>query len=185
MSEKREQLESVATDAVQRGGLHNLSFRNLADEVGVKSSSVHYYFPEKSHLAAALIARYSAEFASALEAISAEKQGVVRRLDAFVKLFEDALKHDKFCLCGMMAAEVESLDETNRAALGDYFLHTEDWLTDVISAGSANGGTKARVVARTILSGLEGAILIDRVNGQRQHVKAQRELIRLLVSEGG
>lgn len=183
MSEKREQLESIATAAVQRGGLRNLSFRNLADQVGVKSSSVHYYFPEKSHLAAALIARYSAEFALALDAIDAEKKGVLKKLDAFVKLFEDALKNGKFCLCGMMAAEVESLDAANRAALGNYFLHTEEWLTGVVCAGQADSDARARVIARTILSGLEGAILIDRVSGQRQHVKAQRELIRLLVSE--
>lgn len=183
MSEKREQLENAAADAVQRSGLNNLSFRNLADQVGVKSSSVHYYFPEKSHLAVALIERYSAEFASALSQINDEKNGVGKKLDAFVKLFEDSLKSEKFCLCGMMAAEVESLDAASRDALGRYFIATEDWLTTVIAQGRTAGATKARVVARTLLSGLEGAMLIDRVNGKRRYLKAQRELIRLLVAE--
>lgn len=182
MSEKREQLETIATDAVQRGGLHNLSFRTLADRGGVKSSSVHYYFPEKSHLAAALIARYSADFATALATINAEKKGVLKKLDAFVKIFEDAVSHEKFCLCGMMAAEVESLDETNRAALGKYFQNTEDWLTGVIAEGEINDDLKPRAIARTLLSGLEGAILLDRVDGQRHYLKAQRDLIRVLVS---
>lgn len=182
MSEKREQLENIATDAVQRGGLHNLSFRTLADRVGVKSSSVHYYFPEKSHLAAALIARYSADFATALQAINADKKGVIKKLDAFVKIFEDAVSNEKFCLCGMMAAEVESLDEANRAALGTYFQHTEDWLTDVISEDQPKGDLKPRAIARTLLSGMEGAILLDRVNGQRHYLKAQRDLIRVLIS---
>ncbi len=183
MSEKREQLENAAADAVQRSGLHNLSFRNLADQVGVKSSSVHYYFPEKSHLAIALIERYSAEFAAALRQIDDDKKGAVKKLDAFVKLFEDALKNEKFCLCGMMAAEVESLDTTSRSALARYFLDTEDWLTVVVAQNHSGGAANARVVARTILSGLEGAILIDRVSGKQHHLKAQRALIRLLVSE--
>ena len=185
MSEKRTQLENVATEAVQRSGLHNLSFRTLADRVGVKSSSVHYYFPEKSHLAAALIARYSDEFAQALAAINSEKKGVTKKLEAFVKIFEDALSDDKFCLCGMMAAEVASLDEANRAALQAYFQHTEDWLTEVVSESESAGGMKARGIARSILSGLEGAILLDRVSGQRHYLKAQRDVIKLLVANGG
>jgi len=55
--DKRQKLEEVAITAVQHGGLKSLSFRTLADEVGIKSSSVHYHFPEKSHLAKALIER--------------------------------------------------------------------------------------------------------------------------------
>ena len=46
MSSKREELAQVATELVQLGGMGALSFRLLADRVGVKSSSVHCYFPE-------------------------------------------------------------------------------------------------------------------------------------------
>ena len=46
MSSKREELAQVATELVQTGGMGALSFRLLADRVGVKSSSVHCYFPE-------------------------------------------------------------------------------------------------------------------------------------------
>lgn len=182
MSDKRQQLESIATDAVQRGGLHNLSFRTLADRAGVKSSSVHYYFPEKSHLAAALIEGYSADFSAKLGKISASKSTTLKKLDAFVKLFEDAVSDDKFCLCGMMAAEVESLDATNRAALRKYFQNTENWLSRVIAEGTPNDSLKSRTVARVLLSGLEGATLLDRIDGSRQHLKAQRELLHSLIA---
>jgi len=55
MTDKRTEIETAATEAVQRSGLNNVSFRTLADSVGVKSSSVHYYFAEKSDLANAII----------------------------------------------------------------------------------------------------------------------------------
>jgi len=59
MTDKRDHLQQLAQVHVQRGGLKGLSFRTLADEAGIKSSSVHYYFPEKADLAAALIERYA------------------------------------------------------------------------------------------------------------------------------
>ena len=58
MSDKKTQLESAATNSIQRTGLKDLSFRRLADEVGIKSASVHYYFPGKADLANSLIEKY-------------------------------------------------------------------------------------------------------------------------------
>ena len=40
-----------AVTTVQKAGLSHLSFRTLASDAGIKSSSVHYYFPEKTDLA--------------------------------------------------------------------------------------------------------------------------------------
>ena len=181
MSEKRQQLEAKATDTVQRSGYRALSFRTLADEVGIKSSSVHYHFPEKSDLAVALIDSYSADFQALLAEISSRKIGPRAKLDAFAKIFQDVVQAEKFCLCGMMAAEVDSLDSASRTKLANYFRATEHWLAEVIRQGQCE--LKPEVMARVILSGLEGAILIDRVDDRTDSIRAQRTLIRALVSD--
>lgn len=183
MSEKRSKLEKVATDAVQRAGLHNISFRTLAEEVGVKSSSVHYYFPEKSHLASALIERYTEAFSEKLGAIDKRTLEPRKKLDAFIKIFEDVVKAEKLCLCGMMAAEVSTLDEHNRELLSTYFKQAEDWLSAVFEdhTEQLTSDIKPRQLARVVMSGLEGAILIDRVDNGRDRLRAQRELIRSLI----
>ncbi len=182
MSQKRIQLEDVATDSVQRSGLHNLSFRTLADDVGVKSSSVHYYFPEKSHLAGALIEKYTLALTEKLAAIDSSKSGPVKKLEAFVKIFDDVIKAQKFCLCGMLAAEVATLNEENRRLLSGYFHLAENWLYQIFHehADSLSLGLKPRTLARIVMSGLEGAILLDRVDGNRDRLRGQREFIRSL-----
>ena len=83
MSDKRDELESVAIEEVQRAGLNTLSFRTLADRVGIKSSSVHYYFPEKGNLASAIIERYHEAFGAKLAAIDRRRLGPRRKLEAF------------------------------------------------------------------------------------------------------
>lgn len=184
MTDKRTQLEEVATDAVQRSGLQNLSFRTLADKVGVKSSSVHYYFPEKADLAASLIEGYTKSFVEKLNDIDKRKLSFVDTIDAFVKMFEDTIKADKFCLCGMMAAEVTSLNEANRNLLSDYFNQLENWLKGHFDNHKldTNNTFDSNTLAQLVLSGLEGAILLDRVEGGHKRLSAQHQLIKLLIT---
>ncbi|MEL7448697.1 MAG: TetR/AcrR family transcriptional regulator, partial [Pseudomonadota bacterium] len=83
MADKREQIEQVATQAIKHEGIRSVSFRTLADEVGVKSSSVHYHFPTKDDLAEAVIRSYSQAFGEALRDISLQDTNLVDKIDAF------------------------------------------------------------------------------------------------------
>ena len=183
MSKKRQELEAIAADYVQRSGLHNLSFRTLASEVGVKSSSVHYYFPEKSHLATALIENYTAALRESLDKIDKRGQPVQKKLNGFIKIFEDVVKENKLCLCGILAAEVSTLDEPNRQLLSNYFALAESWLSEVLSAHKKELKLPVEPVklSRIILSGLEGAILLDGVDGGRDRLKAQKDFVKSLL----
>jgi len=185
MSKKRTEIESAAAEAVQRRGLHDLSFRTLADEVGVKSASVHYYFPNKSDLATTLIGNYTKSLTNELKEIDTRKRGLKGKLDGFVQIFEDVIKADKLCLCGMMAAEVGSLDNDNRELLRKYFELAENWIVNVLveHESEINSELKPRKLAKIFVAGLEGAILLDRVDNGLDHLKAQRELIRSFIGK--
>src|SRR5205807_10608770 len=60
-TDMREAVMAAARATVQAQGYNALSFRELAKRVGIKSASVHYHFPTKGDLGAAL-ARLSAEY---------------------------------------------------------------------------------------------------------------------------
>ena len=49
------------------GGFGGFSFRDIAADVGVKSSSVHYHFPTKEALTAAVIHRYTDKVSEQLD----------------------------------------------------------------------------------------------------------------------
>lgn len=189
MSDKRSQLKEVATDAVQRSGLNNLSFRTLADQVGVKSSSVHYYFPEKADLVTSLIESYTDDFMVKLDVIERQKRSLKQKLNAFVKIFEDVSSAEKFCLCGMMAAEVAMLNDGNKVLLSQYFNKIEDWLFEQYEKHNEQNisdldskNLDSRTLARLTLSGLEGAILLDRVEAKKNRLLAQKKLILSLIA---
>jgi TetR/AcrR family transcriptional regulator, transcriptional repressor for nem operon len=104
MSDKREELMDAAESRIRSNGYDGFSFRELADAVGIKSSSVHYYFPTKADLGAAVAHRYTDRFFAALP--SAPKDPTKALHDAFLH----ALERDKqACLCGVLGSVVRSL----------------------------------------------------------------------------
>ena len=54
LSKTLDKLMDAAENSVRMRGYHAVSFRDLADELGIKSSSVHHYFPRKEDLAVAV-----------------------------------------------------------------------------------------------------------------------------------
>ena len=73
-SDMREALLASARTTVQAHGYNALSFRELAKEVGIKSASVHYHFPTKGDLGAALARRYTQDGAAYLAEIASQSK---------------------------------------------------------------------------------------------------------------
>ncbi|WP_157736514.1 TetR/AcrR family transcriptional regulator [Granulosicoccus antarcticus] len=178
MTDNRTKLVDAAQDRVQSSGLKALSFRTLADQIGIKSSSVHYHFPEKADLAQALIERYSLSMSDSLSAISNSDADLRGKLEAFIGIFEAVARRDKICLCGMLTAEVELLSDTNKQALQVFFHDMEHWLCSLFDAHLAEMKSPLShlSLAKAMISGLEGALLVDRVAGNTHCMNAQKKL---------
>ncbi|MEM8572665.1 MAG: TetR/AcrR family transcriptional regulator [Pseudomonadota bacterium] len=152
MPDRRDAILDVAERLIRSHGYSGFSFREVANEVGIKSASVHYHFPTKPDLAAAVAKRYRTRFADALD--DAERQGT-ERIKAWRELFYKALKHDGLmCLCGILAVEGDSLP-VEVAQEAHAFLQF-----GIASLNEAEPGKGLR-----ILSQLEGAMLIARSAG--------------------
>ena len=79
------------------------------------------------------------------------------------------LRNRKMCLCGMLAAEYQTLPPPMRDAVIRFFDQNESWLESVLEQGLADGSLQfagsARDTARMIVGGLEGAMLVARPYG--------------------
>ncbi|HJT14927.1 MAG TPA: helix-turn-helix domain-containing protein, partial [Dongiaceae bacterium] len=58
-AETRARILDVAQGLIQQRGYNGFSYRDIADEVGIRAPTIHYYFPAKADLAAALVDRYA------------------------------------------------------------------------------------------------------------------------------
>jgi TetR/AcrR family transcriptional repressor of nem operon len=162
----RTRILDAAERLVQTRGFNGFSYADVAAELGVTKASLHYHFPGKAELGEALIARYTERFAAELERIDAERLAPPARLGAYAALYANVLREDRMCLCGMLAAEYETLPVTMRDGILRFFDHSQGWLKTVMEDGRADSSMSfdgaAEDGAQTMLGGLEGALLVAR-----------------------
>lgn len=161
-----ERILDTAEEFVQTRGFNGFSYADVAARLEVTSANLHYHFGNKAQLGEALITRYTTRFMAALAAIDAAGLDAAARLSAYATLYGDVLRANRLCLCGMLAAEYQTLPPGMRDAVVSFFDQNEAWLTAVLREGESNGRLKLRAsaedTARAIVSGLEGAMLLSR-----------------------
>jgi TetR/AcrR family transcriptional repressor of nem operon len=156
----------VAERLVQSRGFNGFSYADVAAELKITKASLHYHFPGKAELGEALIARYAARFADALGEIDRRGGDAPAKLAAYASIYADVLRDRRMCLCGMLAADYDTLAKPMQKAVIGFFDDNEAWLRDVLEQGRGEGslrfGGSANDAAQALVSGLEGALLIAR-----------------------
>jgi TetR/AcrR family transcriptional repressor of nem operon len=159
MTDTREVLLDAAEDAVRLRGYHAVSFRELADTLGIKSSSVHYYFRQKEDLGLALVERYEARFFAAVDAAAANAKTPDQRVKAFGTVYRSALQQsDRICLCGMLGAESAGLPPALAKSVANFFQRNIDWLADALPPEITPAARQKK--ARHAVAALQGAMML-------------------------
>ena len=154
-TDTRRRLIDAATTSVRMRGYHAVSFRDLADDLGIRSASVHYHFARKEDLGLALVEAYSAAFFDALDARERGARTTAARLRAFRDVYRDALHaSEHHCLCGMLGAEARGLPAELAAAVNAFFE------ANVARAADALGGQGRAARARQFVATLQGAMML-------------------------
>jgi TetR/AcrR family transcriptional repressor of nem operon len=160
---KKQALLKAAADKVRSGGYSNFSFRELAKEVGIKSASVHYHFPTKADLGAAVARQYTDDFMSLLGEPETLRKADINPIEVYVGLFRQALLEDrKMCLCGLLGAETDCLPEKVKDETKRFFKLNLDWLQ---LAYKLNNPSDYQQKAANALSLLEGAMMVSNAVG--------------------
>jgi TetR/AcrR family transcriptional repressor of nem operon len=174
----------IAERLVQIRGFNGFSYADIAAELSITKASLHYHFVSKADLGLALIVRYAERFSEALERIDQRLPDEAEKLGAYVALYSDVLSKKRMCLCGILAAEYQTLPEPMRGAVLAFFDDNETWLAGVLDQGRGHrtltfDGSPADV-ARSIIGTLEGAMLVARSYGDNARFDAAAA--RLLAS---
>ena len=156
----------VAEQLVQVRGFNAFSYADVAAELKISKPALHYHFAGKGELGEALIARYSEHFRLALVDLDANVATPADKLAGYAALYRAVLQRHRMCLCGMLAADYQTLPPAMQALVIGFFDFNESWLARVLDAGAADGTLgfdgPTRDVARMIIGGLEGAVLVAR-----------------------
>ena len=164
----RRELLNLAETLVRTRGYNGFSYRDLAEQIGIKTASIHYHFPAKSDLGEALIENEREVFARNLAQLDAAEKDPRRRLERFIELFQASTIgcDNRMCLGAMLAVEQETLPDAVGQAVRRLFADNEAWIAKLLEEGRKKRQFRfkgsAEAVARSLFSSLEGALLLAR-----------------------
>jgi TetR/AcrR family transcriptional repressor of nem operon len=162
-SNAREAILAAARRTAQAHGYGGLNFRDLADEVGIKAASIHYYFPSKADLGATVARRYWEDTAADLESMLARTPDPLRCLHQYPDIFRKSLESDnRMCLCSFMAAEFDDLPDALKKEVQAFADVNVAWLSRLLSAAAVVGAEESEGRARAIFAAVAGAQLMAR-----------------------
>jgi TetR/AcrR family transcriptional repressor of nem operon len=185
-SDTRTRILDEAEKLLQRLGYNGFSYADIAAKLKITTASLHYHFPGKAELGQALIERYAARFMAALAEIEARLHAAPAQLEAYAGLYADVLRQQRLCLCGMLAADYETLPKPMRVTIIRFFDDNEAWLSRILEAGREQGALHfegpAAETARMLVYSFEGAMLVARPYGESARLQAvAKQLIAGLV----
>src|SRR5579864_1666918 len=156
----------VAEKLIQTRGYNGFSYADIAGELGITKATLHFHYATKERLGVRIIDRYRERFLEALGGIGNPTLTFPEQLVAYTKLYADTLRGQRMCLCGMLAAEYETLPSSMQEALRSFFDANEEWLAGLLTAGRKAGAFTFRgppsQAARALTATLEGAMLLAR-----------------------
>jgi TetR/AcrR family transcriptional regulator, transcriptional repressor for nem operon len=176
MSDTKEAVLAAARSRAQAHGYTGLNFRDLAAEVGIKGASIHYHFPSKAALGAAVAKRYREDSAAHLEKMWSKSQDPAAMLSRYPGIFRKALEDgNRMCMCGQMAAEYDDLPEEVKVEVKGFADDHIAFLVKVLTAAKPDAsGAETFQRARAIYAAVTGAQLLAR---SRADLKAYDETI--------
>ncbi len=162
----------AAQELIQRVGVNAMSYADISAVVGIRKASIHYYFPTKDDLIAALLERYNPYFLKLVDLSVSSPESAEMKLRRYCGLFEATLssgEQERACLCGMLGAELATLKHPLVARVTQFYQDNEMRLAQILTEGRESGLFKfagdINAMAQLIFSLLEGGILIVRADG--------------------
>jgi len=176
--DQRANILRIARRKYREWGMNGFSFRDIAHDAGIKSSSVHYYFPTKEDLCLALVLAEFAYLEQALDQIERDHADTHAKLNAFFDLFIPSADFI-MPLPVVMVSEWAMLDDRTRTKLSEFMDIFDLWLGKTIRYGKISGDVRDDIIpeiaAADIMAVLLGSCLLVKASGDYSYFKLQKQ----------
>ncbi len=137
MSGKRSAILDLGEMLIRTRGYHAFSYHDISGPLAIRNAAVHYHFPTKADLGAAIIDRNMAQFGELTASWSHYPAGEQFRL--FTQIYLASRQQGWVCLMGALSPAWDTLPGPMQAKLRQMGEEILDWLTGCRDKGKAAG----------------------------------------------
>lgn len=183
MNQTAQQILDLAESLIRSRGYQGFAYREIANAIGIKSASIHYHFPTKGDLVAAVMDRYLDRFGEALRLIDREADNPTKKFERYLEMYRQEMRREKtMSLCMMLGSDIEVLPEAVVDSLQGFFKLNIKWIANVLQTTWPERDMPAtEKKASYILATLNGSLMGARCLDSTQYFEhAMEELLEEL-----
>jgi TetR/AcrR family transcriptional repressor of nem operon len=170
MSDISNAIMDAAERRIRKGGFNGFSFREIAADVGVKSSSVHYHFPTKEKLAEAVIRRYTDDVSDHIDEMFLANNDPVQVWTTALR--GTVVSDERMCPCTVMGATALDLPAEVVEAIKDFFkMCHQKMIEQGLDSGSADLLLATLIGAQVISNTMGNVDTFDRVVAEQMRIR--------------
>lgn len=175
MTNRAEQILDYAERQIRKNGFDGVSFRDIADAIGIKSASVHYHFPTKADLGAEVTRRYAQRFVASLGAPDDPSDNAKLRMERLADGYVSAYRTDgSTCLCAVLGAVASHLPEATSQQVRLFYSDLHTWLRKSLA------GQKTTLTPNIVIGVLQGAMVLSlTTNDETPLLEAKAHVVSL------
>jgi TetR/AcrR family transcriptional repressor of nem operon len=152
---------------LQTVGFNGFSFQDLADDLGIRKASLHYYFSSKEDLGLALIQEYEHHFNLFIE--KSAKLPAIRQFEQWIKYFYTMSKdHLRLCPVGILSCELNTLSPKMQKQLAKFQTSQRLWAQQTLKKGIKEKKFRRNLntswAADIFLESIQGGLQISRLH---------------------
>nr|BDT29025.1 TetR/AcrR family transcriptional regulator [Bacteriovorax sp. HI3] len=171
---------NLAKEYLQTLGFNGFSFQTIADSLGIKKASLHYYFSSKEDMGIALLEDYEEGHKTWAKKVQELPSKV--KLEKMVKGFCSlSAKHNMICPVGSFTSDFYSVSPKMKTKLQQFHFLIRDWLIETIEQGKKEGTIKktmdSTLAADLFLTTLQGGVQVARIRGEQESLKKMLEAL--------
>ena len=169
-SNTREQIIDKAFQLLLQRGLNGFSYRDISEPLGVKNAAIHYHFPNKMDLIAALIDENHQVLKKTTSEFMAYGGPARPQLEGLFAFTMNQIQRGRpICMVGALAVDYDDLSDDIKDANDRFMKDSIKWLSKVLETGlereefTFEGHAEMKAVS--ILATIQGARQMARVHG--------------------
>ncbi|MDQ8730893.1 TetR/AcrR family transcriptional regulator [Bradyrhizobium sp. LHD-71] len=168
MTSTSDKILDIAQSLLVRGGYNGFSYADISAAIGIRKASIHHHFPTKAELVSVLVDRYRRQAEAGLTSLQEQSSSPAEQLQSYLNFWQTCIRDASlpFCVCAMLATEMQMLPEEVASRVRAHFRHLAGWLTAVLRAGVEQDvfrlDKRPEEEAQALMASVHGAMLSAR-----------------------
>ena len=161
----------LGREYLQTLGFGGFSFQTIADRLGIKKSSLHYYFASKEEMGLVLLNDYEEDHKR--WTLKVQNLSSKVKLEKMVKGFKSlSSKNHMICPVGAFTSDFQSVTPKMKKKILEFHFLVRGWLIETINQGKKEGTISkslgSEVIADLFMSTLQGGVQLARIRGEQK-----------------